>query len=136
VRPTTLHPERLLSQAVEDEKLPASPVPAHGTVPAAGDEPKTIIQPLTCEEAAHLVAIAAAEYPRWHPWTLCALRTGRRAVELSKVPTREVSAGSGLQVTFERACLFLVRELHREPSAPRPASACAASRRHCEPRVA
>jgi Phage integrase family len=37
---------------------------------------------LTREEAAHLVAISALHFPRWHPWILFALRTGLRLGEL------------------------------------------------------
>jgi integrase len=47
-----------------------------------GDEPKREIQPLTREEASHLVAIAKEHFPRWSPWVLCALRTGLRLGEL------------------------------------------------------
>jgi integrase len=85
----------LLSQAVEDEKLPANPCLRMGRYLRRGDEPKTIIQPLTREEAAHLVAIAAAEYPRWHPWILCALRTGLRAGELLALQWRDIDWHSG-----------------------------------------
>jgi hypothetical protein len=112
----------LRSQAVEGEKLPAHPCLRMGRYLRRGDEPKTVIQPLTREEAAHLVATAAAEYPRWHPSILCALRTGMRARELSKVPTRELSTGSGLQVTFEGARPLLLCELHREQGTPGPES--------------
>ncbi len=72
----------LLSQAMEDEKLPVNPCLRMGRYLRRGDEPKRVIQPLSREEAAHLVAVAAAEFSRWHPWVLCALRTGMRAGEL------------------------------------------------------
>lgn len=71
----------VLSQAVEDEKLPANPALRLGRYLRRGDEPKREIQPLTREEAAHLVAIARAHFPRWHPWILLALRTGLRLGE-------------------------------------------------------
>jgi len=76
----TLSP--MLSQAVEDEKLPANPALRMGRYLRRGDEPKTEIQPLTREEAAHLVATAEQHFPRWAPFVLCALRTGLRLGEL------------------------------------------------------
>ncbi len=63
----------LLSQAVEDEKLPANPALRLGKYLRPGDEAETAIQPLSAAEVAHLVAVAERHYPRWHPWTLCAL---------------------------------------------------------------
>ena len=72
----------MLSQAVEDEKLPANPALRMGRHLRRGDEPKTVIQPFTRDEAAHLVETARQHFPRWHPWTLCALRTGLRSGEM------------------------------------------------------
>jgi integrase len=53
-------------------------------VPSAAARRRTEARHSTAaqEEAAHLVAVAAAEFPHWHPWIVCALRTGRRAGEL------------------------------------------------------
>jgi integrase len=72
----------LLSQAVEDEKLPANPALRMGKYLRRGDEPEAVIQPLSAAEAAHLVATAERHFLRWHPWILCALRTGLRLGEL------------------------------------------------------
>ncbi|MEX2662445.1 MAG: tyrosine-type recombinase/integrase [Vicinamibacterales bacterium] len=72
----------VLSQAVEDEKLPANPALRMGRYLRRGDEPEAEIHPLTTDEAAHLVATAAEYFPRWQAWTLCALRTGLRSGEL------------------------------------------------------
>jgi len=72
----------MLSQAVEDEKLPANPALRMGRHLRRGDEPKTVIQPFTRDEAAHLVTTARQHFSRWHPWALCALRTGLRHGEL------------------------------------------------------
>jgi integrase len=72
----------MLSQAVEDEKIPANPALRMGRYLRRGDEPKAVVQPLTREEAAHLVTTARHHFPRWHPWVLCALRTGLRLGEL------------------------------------------------------
>jgi integrase len=72
----------MLSQAVEDEKLPANPALRLGRYLRRGDEPKPQIQPLTREEAAHLAAVARVHFPRWYPFVLCALRTGLRLGEL------------------------------------------------------
>ncbi|MEN3336618.1 MAG: hypothetical protein V7647_294 [Acidobacteriota bacterium] len=71
----------LLSQAVEDDKLPANPALRLGRYLRRGDEPKLLIQPLTREEAAHLVAVARRDFPRWYPWILLTLRTGLRLGE-------------------------------------------------------
>ena len=72
----------MLSWAVEDGKLAANPALRMGRHLRRGDEPKTEIQPFTRDEAAHLVSVARAHFPRWHPWILCALRTGLRLGEL------------------------------------------------------
>ena len=72
----------MLSQAVEADKVPANPALRMGRHLRRGDEPKTVIQPLTRDEAAHLVATARDHFLRWHPWALCALRTGLRLGEL------------------------------------------------------
>jgi integrase len=72
----------LLSQAVEDQKLPANPALRMGKYLRRGDEPEQPIQALTAAEVAHLVAIAERHFPRWYPWVLCALRTGLRLGEL------------------------------------------------------
>ena len=66
---------------MEDQKLPANPALRMGRYLRRGDEPKPDIHPLTRAEAAHLVAIARAHFPRWHPWVLLALRTGLRLGE-------------------------------------------------------
>jgi integrase len=71
----------VLSQAAEDQKLPANPALRMGRYLRRGDEPKPDIHPLTRSEAAHLVAIAREHFPRWHPWILLALRTGLRLGE-------------------------------------------------------
>ena len=71
----------VLSQAVEDGKLPANPALRMGRYLRHGDEVKTPIQVLTRDEAALLVGTAEAHFPRWHPWVLLALRTGLRLGE-------------------------------------------------------
>jgi integrase len=72
----------VLSQAVEDEKLPANPALRLGRYLRRGDEPPAEIHPLNGDEAARLVRMAREHFPRWHPWVLCALRTGLRLGEL------------------------------------------------------
>ena len=71
----------VLSQAVEDEKIPANPALRLGRHLRRGDEPKHEVQPLTRDEAGHLVAVAREHFPRWHPWILLTLRTGLRLGE-------------------------------------------------------
>ena len=85
----------LLSQAVDDDKLPAHPCLRMGRYLRRGDEPKPLVQALTRAEAAHLVETAAAAYPRWHPWVLCALRTGMRAGELLALQWRDIDWHGG-----------------------------------------
>ena len=85
----------LLSQAVEDEKLPANPALRMGRYLRRGDEAKPVIQPLTREEAAHLVSVAADQYSRWHSWILCALRTGLRSGELLALQWRDIDWHGG-----------------------------------------
>jgi integrase len=72
----------MLSQAVEDEKLMANPALRPGRYLRRGDEPKPEINPLTRDEAGHLVATAKVHFPRWYAFVLCALRTGLRLGEL------------------------------------------------------
>ena len=72
----------LLSQAVEDELLPANPALRMGRYLRQGDEPKAAIQPLTREEAALLLSTAGVHFPRFYALLLCALRTGMRQGEL------------------------------------------------------
>ena len=73
---------RILSQAVEDEILPANPALRLGRYLRRGDEPKPEIRTLTREEAAHLLAVTKEHFPRWYAFFLCALRTGMRLGEL------------------------------------------------------
>jgi integrase len=72
----------VLAQAVEDEYLSANPALSLRKYLRRGDDPEPSIDPLTRDEAEHLVATAAQHSPTWHPWVLCALRTGLRAGEL------------------------------------------------------
>jgi len=72
----------ILSQAVEDEILPANPALRLGRYLRLGDEPKAEIHPLTREEAAHLLTTAKEHFPGWRPLLMCALRTGLRRGEL------------------------------------------------------
>jgi len=72
----------VLSQAVEDEELPANPALSMRKYLRRGDEPEPCIDPFTRHEAAHVVEIARQHFPEWHPWLLCGLRTGLRAGEL------------------------------------------------------
>ena len=72
----------VLSQAVEDEQLPANPALSMRKYLRRGDEPEPSIDPFTREEAAHVVEITRQSFPEWHPWLLCGLRTGLRAGEL------------------------------------------------------
>src|SRR4051812_45288656 len=72
----------ILSQAVEDELLPANPALRLGRYLRAGDDPEPEIDPFTREDVALVLAIARERFPEWYPWLLCGLRTGMRAGEL------------------------------------------------------
>ncbi len=72
----------ILSQAVDDGRLPANPALSMRKYLRRGDEPEPVIDPLTKDEAAHLIAIAREHFPQWHAWVLTALRTGMRIGEL------------------------------------------------------
>jgi integrase len=72
----------VLAQAVDDGLLIGNPVSRPGKYLRTADEPKHESDPLTREEAAHLLAVAERHFPEWHPWLLCALRTGMRIGEL------------------------------------------------------
>ena len=72
----------VLSQAVEDDPVSANPALRMGKYLQLGDEPQPEIDPFTRDDADHLVEVAFEHFPHWHPWLLCALRTGLRAGEL------------------------------------------------------
>lgn len=76
----------VLSEAVEDERLPANPALRPGRMRRAMTDPNAPKQldadPYTREEAAALVTAAAVAYPEWAAFTLCALRAGLRLGEL------------------------------------------------------
>lgn len=72
----------ILTQAVEDELLPANPALRLGRYLRSADDPEPIIDPFTRDEAAHIVAVTRQRFPEWSPWLLRGLRTGMRAGEL------------------------------------------------------
>ena len=76
----------ILSEAVEDEKLPANPALRPGRLQRQLRDPNapaaSTIDPYTREELELLVATAGARYPEWAPFLLCAARTGLRLGEL------------------------------------------------------
>ncbi len=72
----------VLSQAVEDELLPANPAFRMGKHLRHGDEQPAAIQPLTHVEAHQFLQAVKDRVPEYHPFFLCALRTGMRLGEL------------------------------------------------------
>ncbi len=72
----------ILTQAVEDEWLPANPAFRLGRYLRTGDDAEPEIEPFTRDEVAALLQVARARFPDWYPWLLCGLRTGLRAGEL------------------------------------------------------
>jgi len=72
----------ILSQAVDDELLPANPALRLGKYLRTADDPEPAINPFTKNETALILAVARARFPDWYPWLLCGLRTGMRLGEL------------------------------------------------------
>jgi integrase len=72
----------VLSQAVEDGRLPANPAFRLGRYYRRADQPKPEIFPLTRDEVATFLKAARQHAPREHPLFLCAVRTGMRLGEL------------------------------------------------------
>ncbi len=72
----------ILTQAVEDEILPANPALRMGRYLRQGDEAVYEPDPFTRDEVVHILAVAFEHFPEWHPWLMCGLRTGMRAGEL------------------------------------------------------
>lgn len=72
----------LLSQAVEDELLPANPAFRMGRHLRGGDDLPFEVEPLTRDEAQRLLTTAAEKFPAYYPLLLCALRTGLRLGEI------------------------------------------------------
>jgi integrase len=72
----------VLSQAVEDEILPANPALRMGKHLRQADDPEPQIDPFTPAEAAHVVDVAREHFPEWYPWVLTGFRTGMRSGEL------------------------------------------------------
>lgn len=72
----------ILSEAVEDGKLVGNPAFRMGRYCKREDEIPHVIQPLSREEAAKLLAAARTHYAPWYPLVLTALRTGMRLGEL------------------------------------------------------
>src|SRR6266478_9896172 len=55
----------ILTQAVEDELLPANPALRLGRYLRSADDPEPVIDPFTREEAVDIVAIARTRFPEW-----------------------------------------------------------------------
>src|SRR6185436_18881162 len=72
----------ILSQAVEDELLPANPALRPGRYLRSADDPEPAIDPFTADEVELLLSTARTKFPDWYPWLLCGFRTGMRAGEL------------------------------------------------------
>jgi integrase len=72
----------ILSQAVEDEILPANPALRMGKHLRQADDPEPQIDPFTRAEASHVLDVAREQLPEWCPWMLTGFRTGMRLGEL------------------------------------------------------
>ncbi len=92
----------VLSQAVEDELLPGNPALSMRKYLRRGDEPEATVDPFARDEVAHLVETAREHFPGWHPWLLCALRTGLRAGELLALQWGDID-WSGRSIRVQRS---------------------------------
>jgi integrase len=73
----------IISEAVEDGKLPANPAFRPSRHLKDPDAPKKIlIDPYTRDEIALLLDTCEEHFPDWHPLVLCAVRAGLRLGEL------------------------------------------------------
>ncbi len=88
----------ILSQAVEDELLPANPALRMGKHLRRGDDEEPRIDPLTREESAALESTAQAHFPEWYPWLLTGLRTGMRSGELLGLQWGDIDWQGGVAV--------------------------------------
>jgi integrase len=82
----------ILSQAVDDELLPANPALRLGKhLRAVGTDTVRAINPFTNNEQRHLLNIAEQYFPELAPWVMTALRTGMRAGELLGLQWRDIN---------------------------------------------
>jgi integrase len=89
----------VLSQAVEDGRLPANPALRPGRYLRRGEEAESQIDPMTREEVTRLLAVAAEHFPDWRPFLLCGVRTGMRLGELLALKWSDIDwRGSTLYV--------------------------------------
>ena len=72
----------ILSQAVEDELLPANPCFRLGKYFRTADDPESEVRPFTRAEVSHILSVARARLSEWYAWVLCGFRTGMRPGEL------------------------------------------------------
>jgi integrase len=71
----------LLTHAFEDELIPGNPASRTGKLIRKKDR-KEDVNPFTADEAATFLTACQEHRPRFHPFFLCALRTGMRLGEL------------------------------------------------------
>ncbi len=89
----------VLSHAIEDGLLQANPAFRMGKHLRLGDEKRAAIQPLTYLEAHQFLEAVRDRMPEYHPFFLCALRTGMRLGELLALQWADVDfAGRFLEV--------------------------------------
>ncbi|MBU4233713.1 MAG: site-specific integrase [Proteobacteria bacterium] len=84
----------ILSHALEDDLISANPASRLGRQIKSKDK-KADVNPLTREEAAALLETVAEHYPRYHPFFMCALRTGMRLGELRGLEWGDVDFRDG-----------------------------------------
>ena len=89
----------ILSQAVEDELLPANPALRLGRYLRTADDPEPEIDPFARDDVAEVLRVAREQSPDWYAWLLCGLRTGLRAGELLALQWGDLNwRGSSIEV--------------------------------------
>jgi integrase len=84
----------ILNHALEDELIFANPVAGLGRMIKKKDR-KADVKILTKEEASVLLEALKEHHPRYHPFFLCALRTGMRLGELLGLEWGDINFGDG-----------------------------------------
>ena len=96
----------VLSEAVEDEKLPANPALRPGRLRRKLRDPnapkRRVVDPYTRDDVERLLEAARQHYPEWFTFLLCGLRTGMRLGELLDRLVVEGPAAAAARVSVRR----------------------------------
>ena len=75
----------VLTQAVEDELLPANAALRLGRYLRTADDPEPEIDPFTRADTTLLLEVCRVQFPEWYPWLLCGHRTGMQGAPITYV---------------------------------------------------